>query len=88
MRHENYQNIADPAGPGYDKHVAEDYVWATNEEARLRALSLCRIQSIVEKHGGTVEIDLATDTVNIDVPKGEAAACAQEIEEHLGGMCH
>jgi hypothetical protein len=67
--------------------TAEGYVWATSEQARLRALSLYVIRSIVEKHGGTVDIDLATDTLNIDVPKAEELACAREIEEQVGSMC-
>ena len=43
-----------------EKHVVEDYVWATNEEVKLRAQSLYVIQSIVERHGGTVDIDMTT----------------------------
>jgi len=69
-------------------HRAEDYVWSTSEEAKLRSFSLWIIQSIVERHGGTVDIDLATDTLNIDVPAKEQAACALEIEEQLGHMCY
>jgi sensor histidine kinase regulating citrate/malate metabolism len=71
-----------------EKHVVEDYVWATDEEAKLRAQSLYLIQSIVERHGGTVDIDVITDTINIKVPEKEQAACAQEIEEQVGTMCH
>jgi hypothetical protein len=41
----------------------------------------------VEKHGGTIVVDLGTDTINIDVPEQEKAACAQEIEEQVGKMC-
>jgi hypothetical protein len=67
--------------------ASEGFVWATSEQARLRALSLYVIRSIVEKHGGTVDIDLATDTINIDVPKAEEVACAKEIEEQVGSMC-
>ncbi len=66
---------------------AEQYVWSTNEKTRLRALSLYIIRTIVEKHGGTIEVDLATDTINIDVPKAEETACAREIEEQMGSMC-
>jgi hypothetical protein len=68
-------------------HRAEDYVWSTSEQAKLRSFSLWIIRSIVEKHGGTVDIDLATDTVNIDVPDAEQAACALEIEQQVGSMC-
>ena len=70
-----------------DDRTMQDYVWATSEEARLKAFSLYIIKSIVEKHGGTMEIDLATDTINIDVPEKEQVSCAQEIEEQVGALC-
>ena len=66
------------------RRVAEDFVWATNEEARRRALSLYMIRSIVEKYKGTAQIDAASDTININVPKEDQAACAHEIEGQLG----
>lgn len=56
------------------------------QEAQLRATSLLIIKSVVGKYGGTVEIDLATDTINIDVPKEHEVSCAQEIEEQIGNM--
>jgi hypothetical protein len=34
-----------------------------------------------------MEIDLATDTINIDLPKEEKVACAQEIEQQVRTMC-
>jgi hypothetical protein len=57
------------------------------QEAGLRATALYLIRSIVEKHGGTIEMHLATDTININVPEKERIACAQEIEEQVGAMC-
>jgi hypothetical protein len=87
MRQEDYwqephdwNQVEDDGGP-------EDYVRGSSERARQRALSLYLIRSIVEKHGGNVQIDLATDTINIDVPKEEEIACAQEIEKQVGSMC-
>lgn len=68
-------------------NTAASFVRATSEETRLRTLSLYLIQSIVERHGGTVAVDLATDTINIDVPPQEEAACALEIEEQVGNLC-
>ncbi len=68
-------------------HVAQDCVWATSEQTRLRALSLYLIRSIVEKYGGTTGIDLETDTIHIDVPKKNEIACAREIEEKIGRLC-
>jgi len=88
MRQESHWNKSDELNQVDGKHVPEDYVWARSEEARLRALSLYVIRSIVEKHAGTIDIDLATDTINIDVPEEEKLACAQEIEEQVGSMRH
>jgi hypothetical protein len=70
-----------------EDRTLQDYVWATSEEARLKAFSLFVIKSIVEKHGGTVQIDLANDMIHIDVPEKEQCACAQEIEEQVGALC-
>ena len=83
-----YWKTSDTLRPAEEKHLPDDYVWATSEEAKLRALSLYRIRSIVERHGGTVEIDTATETININVPDNEKVACAQEIEEQVGTVCH
>ena len=83
MTHKAHCNTSDTLSPVGDERKAADYVWATSQKSKLRALSLYLIRSIVEKHGGTVEVDLATDTINIDVPKKEQAACAQEIEEQV-----
>jgi sensor histidine kinase regulating citrate/malate metabolism len=87
MRLKSHRNTSGTLSPAHDDRVAEDYVWATNEKAKLRALSLYLIRSIVERHGGSIDVDLATDTINIDVPEREKAACAQEIEEQVGAMC-
>jgi sensor histidine kinase regulating citrate/malate metabolism len=69
------------------KQHAESFVWATSEKTRPRALSLYLIHSIVERHGGTIDIDLATDMISIDVPKKEEVPCALEIEEQVGNLC-
>ena len=54
------------------------------QKAEPRATALDLIQSIVEKHGGTIEMDLATGTLNIDVSEKELVTCAQEIEKQGG----
>ena len=87
MRLKGHRNTSGTFSPAQDDRVAEDYVWATSEKAKLRTLSLYLIRSIVERHGGTIDVDLATDTINIDVPERDKAACAQEIEEQIGAMC-
>ncbi len=80
MKQESYWNTSDPLKYFNGKCPPEHFVWSTSEQARLRGLSLFLIRSIVERHGGTIHIDLATDTINIDVPDEEQLACAQEIE--------
>ena len=87
MKHESYWNTSESLSLDYDEHVPEDFVWSTSEQAKLRALSLFLIRSILERHGGTIGIDLATDTINIDVPEEEQVACAREIEKQVGAMC-
>ncbi len=88
MRHNRHWNTPDTRSPAGNKRVVADYVWGTSEKSKLRALSLYLIRSIVEKHGGTITIDLSKDTINIDVPEQEKDACAQEIEEQVGAMYH
>jgi len=86
MKHEECWKTSGTSPQAERQHIAGDYVWATSEKTRFRTLSLYLIRSIVEKHGGTINIDLATNTINVDVPEQEKAACAQEIEEQVGAM--
>jgi nitrogen fixation/metabolism regulation signal transduction histidine kinase len=88
MKHESYSNASDQLSRDDEKDQPEHYVWSTTKKSKLRALSLYIIRSIVERHGGSIEIDLATDTIDIDLPEEEKVACAQEIEEQLGTMCY
>ncbi len=87
MKQKSHRDTSDSLCAGYDKPAAANYQWKTGKKARLQALSLFLIRSIVEQHGGTIDIDLGTDTININVPEKERAACAQEIEEQVGAMC-
>ena len=59
-----------------------------SEKARIRALSLAVIRSVVEQHHGTVEEDMTTEYIDIDVPDEEAVACAEEIGQQMGLICH
>jgi hypothetical protein len=54
------------------------------QKAQLHATAFYLIRSIAEKHGGTVEMDLATDAIKICVPEKERVACAKKIEEQFG----
>ena len=84
MKCESCSNASDQLSRDDEKDRPEHYVWSTSEKSRLRALSLYIIRSIVERHRGSIEIDLATDIINIDVPDEEKVACAQEIGEQVG----
>lgn len=58
----------------------------SSEQVRRQALALYIIRSTAEKHGGNVEIDLASDSLSITLPEKEKAACVQEIEAQLESM--
>ena len=91
MKHGSCSNASDQLSRDDEKDRPEHYVWSTSEKSKLRALSLYIIRSIVERHRGSIEIDLATDTfavINVELPDGEKVACAQEIEEQVGTMCY
>ena len=87
MKEESYSLASDELHHVNTKDQPEHYVWSTSEKSKLRALSLYIIRSIVERRGGSVDIDLATDTININLPDEEKVACAREIEEQVGTMC-
>lgn len=59
-----------------------------SEKARLRALSLALIRSVVEQHHGNVGDDMTSEYIDIDVPDEEAVACAEEIGKQMGLICH
>jgi hypothetical protein len=59
-----------------------------SEKSRIRTLSVHIMRSIAERHGGTIEKDLLTDTIDIWVPERKRAVCAREIQERVGAMHH
>ena len=88
MKQESYTDPSDEPCRVNRKDQPEYYVWSTSEKSRLRALTLYIIQSIVERHRGTIKIDLATNTINIELPDEEKIACAREIEEQVSRIGH
>jgi hypothetical protein len=72
----------------HESHWDEDYVWATSQESKRHALSLSLIGSIVHKHGGTVQIDPETQSINIDVPDEGKLACAEELSRKVDMTLH
>ena len=59
-----------------------------NEKATLRALSLSVIRFTVDEHQGQLTNEQCTECIDIDVPEGEEALCAERIGEKMGLICH
>lgn len=87
MHHDGFSNTLNEANDVYVPRAADDCVSGRGEEVRLRALKLYVVRSTAEKHGGTMKIDLAADTVSVNVPKEEMAACTEEIAKQLESLC-
>jgi len=87
MTSETSWDISPEIRPDENDDLVDDSVWASSEKAKIRALLLYLVQSIVERYGGTVDVDLANDTIKINVPKEKEVVCAQEIEEQVGRVC-
>jgi hypothetical protein len=86
MQRENDTNPPEGMNAAGVEGEAQDRFWAARQQVRLQALSLFIIRSTVEKHGGNMEVDLASDCINISVPEKEKAACVREIEAQLGAI--
>jgi hypothetical protein len=68
--------------------ISGEYVWATSDAARNRALSLLLVGSIARKYGGTVRVNQETYAIHVDVPDEGKVGCAQEIEKRVGSALH
>ena len=75
------------------QHIIDDeapMIWSTCDESKERARSLYVIRSIVDRYGGTIDIDIEENRLDIDFPKTvskeDQAACALEVEEELNKM--
>jgi len=86
MEDGDYHNTAEKMDGADARRETGDRFRAAREQVRLRALSLFIVRSTVEKHGGSMEVDLATDSINITVPEKEKASCVREIEAQLGAV--
>ena len=58
------------------------------EKARFHFLNLCFVRFVVEKHGGTMETDPATQTASIRAPQNKRAVCAHVVEEQIKTISH
>jgi len=52
-----------------------------NEKAGLHVLSLSCIRFIVEKYGGSMKTDADMRIASIKIPKGQTAACFEELKK-------
>jgi len=85
----------DCSGKNLADHIAEDecMVWSTSAQSTAQAKGLWMIRAIVDKYGGTVEIDIQNNLLNIDFPDSvsaeDEAKCALEVEEAMdeAGFC-
>jgi hypothetical protein len=84
MDYEEFGDTAEAAGELGEVWVADDCPGGNGEAVRLRALKLYVLSTTAQKHGGTVEYDLASDSVEISVPKEEISACTEEVAKQLG----
>ena len=58
----------------------------SSEKTVLHALSMNVMRSIAEQHGGTIEINALTDTVDVLVPRSQVDICTREMEEQTNGL--
>ena len=86
MQNGNYHKATERTSFPDGGRGAHNRFQSAGEQVRLQALSLFIIRSTAEKHGGTAEVDLASDSINISVPEKEKAACIREIEAQLEAM--
>jgi hypothetical protein len=84
MDYEEFGGTAEAESDFDDAWLPDDCAGGNGEAVLLRALKLYVLRTTAERHGGTVEYDLATDSVEISVPKEEISACTEEVAKQLG----
>jgi hypothetical protein len=85
MDNVNYPNCTNlgSLNIGCDAVLPQDFVWSTSLHAKLRALQVYMIRSVVERYGGSVHLDYSTGAIQIDVPINHQAACTREIQKQM-----
>lgn len=61
--------------------------WEEPTPEQMQSDSLLVIRGIVERYGGTVDVDIRTNTLYIDVPEGKEHEVALELDKALPGQC-
>ena len=84
MDYEEFGETAEAESDLGDTWLPDDCAGGNGEAVQLRALKLYVLNSTAQRHGGTVEYDLATDSVEISVPKEKISACTEEVAKQLG----
>jgi hypothetical protein len=86
MKDESHHNSTERLALTGTAKPTQHPVGTAGEQVRLRALAFFIIRATAQKHGGTVEFDLAADSISIDIPEKERAACVREIEAQLSAI--
>ena len=68
--------------------LARAFVWGSSPESKREAASVYVIHAIAKKYHGKAEVDLASHSIDIQVPDEQKAACLKEIEEKTGMVFH
>ncbi|MBW2109498.1 MAG: hypothetical protein JRI36_12660 [Deltaproteobacteria bacterium] len=54
------------------------------EKGSSHFLLLCLIRTVVERHGGHMEVNEGDETFTISIPESKKADCFRELEEIIG----
>lgn len=65
---------------------SSDFVWAQHWKSKQRTQKLQTIASLVHRYGGTVQVDIETNTLAIDVPEEHKVECALKVQEEMEKM--
>ena len=73
--------------------LESEYIWSTTEQSKKRLEALNIISMLVSSYGGTAEVDMENETIEIDFPdtvsKEQEIDCAEKIERIMleAGFC-
>lgn len=63
-------------------HVNPDRVFGN----AMRTKTICLVRSIVDKYGGTVEVNRLNDEFTINIPEEYRVQCDQEVSDALATL--
>ena len=62
---------------------SEDHVVTSKQLSTTLLLMLHTLRSVVEKHGGAIEIDEKDNSLFLNIPESNKVACFKELEESI-----